>query len=184
MIQETSYSQSSTHSGPAVCDSRQAIHARPDHLDRMVPLSRCLPGIMPPVAPAPNGSFCHQVQQQSATICITGAVDAISMPREDLDPYVFPPVACLGKVTEKLQDHPCSRIILITPGCPNMPWFWVARNVASAKPAQPVDSAVQSDPSQEPVEIESSCLAPRSSAIKEQGFSEAVAAESLNQISL
>ena len=56
-------------------------------------------------------------------------------------------------------------------------------------PAQPFDSTLQSDPSQESVKIESSCQAPRASAIKEQDFSEAVAArieapKSLNQISL
>ena len=52
------------------------------------------------------------------------AVDAFSLSWEDLDPYVFPPTAILGKVVEKLQDYPCNRIILIAPGCPNMPWFW------------------------------------------------------------
>ena len=44
--------------------------------------------------------------------------------------------------------------------------------IMSAQPAQSFYSAVQSDP----VEPESSYLAPRASAIKEQGFSEAVAA--------
>ena len=38
--------------------------------------------------------------------------------------YAFPPVAILGKIVEKLQDHPCHRIILIAPEWPNMPWFW------------------------------------------------------------
>ena len=52
------------------------------------------------------------------------AVDALSLPWEDLDAYAFPPVAILGKVVEKLQDTPCKRIILIAPGWPNMPWFW------------------------------------------------------------
>ena len=37
-------------------------------------------------------------------------------------------------------------------------------------------SAIQSGPPQEPVESELTCLAPRATAIKEQGFSEAVAA--------
>ena len=37
---------------------------------------------------------------------------------------IFPPIAISGKVVEKLQDHPCHRIILIAPGWPNMPWFW------------------------------------------------------------
>ena len=51
------------------------------------------------------------------------AVDALSLPCEDLDAYTFPPAAILGKVVEKLQDSPCKRIILIAPGWPNMPWF-------------------------------------------------------------
>ena len=52
------------------------------------------------------------------------AVDALSLPWEDLDAYAFPPAAILGKVVKKLQDTPCKRIILIAPGWPNMPWFW------------------------------------------------------------
>ena len=46
----------------------------------------------------------------------------------------------------------------------------------SAQHAQPSVSAIQPGPSQEPGEPEPTCLAPRASAIKEQGFSEAVAA--------
>ena len=54
---------------------------------------------------------------------LSWAVNALSLPWEDLDAYAFPSAAILGKVV-KLQDHPCHRIILIAPGCPNMPWFW------------------------------------------------------------
>ena len=46
----------------------------------------------------------------------------------------------------------------------------------SLVPAQPAVSTIQSDSSQESVKIRSGCMAPRASAIKEQGFSEAVAA--------
>ena len=106
------------------------------------------------------------------------AVDALSLSWEDLDPYAFPPAAILGKVVEKLQDYPCNRIILIAPGWPNMPWFWdmVAMSSQNSQHTQPSVSAIQPGPSQEPVESEPTCLAPRASAIKEQGFSEAVAA--------
>ena len=41
-------------------------------------------------------------------------------------------------------------------------------------PAQLADPAIQSDPLQESAKSKSTCLAPRESAIKEQGFSEAV----------
>ena len=51
-------------------------------------------------------------------------VDALSVPWQDLDAYVFPPVAVLGKVVSKLMDQGFHRVILIAPGWPNMPWFW------------------------------------------------------------
>ena len=45
----------------------------------------------------------------------------------------------------------------------------------SAQSAQPVDTTLQSDPSQKSDKPKSPCMAPRATAIKEQGFSEAVA---------
>ena len=45
-----------------------------------------------------------------------------------------------------------------------------------AEPAQSADPAFQPDPTQESVKSKPTCLAPRASAIKEQGYSEAVAA--------
>ena len=102
------------------------------------------------------------------------AVDALSLYWEGLDPYAFPPAAILGKVVEKLQDYPCNRIILFAPGWPNMPWFWDL--VAMSSHTKLSVSTIQPGPSQEPVKSEPAYLAPRASAIKEQGFSEAVAA--------
>ena len=46
----------------------------------------------------------------------------------------------------------------------------------SIVPAQPAHSSILSDSSQESAKSESPCLAPRTLAIKEQGFFEAVAA--------
>ena len=43
---------------------------------------------------------------------------------KDLDLHAFLPVAILGKVLEKFRDYLCTRIILIAPGWPTMPWFW------------------------------------------------------------
>ena len=109
------------------------------------------------------------------------AVDALSLPWEDLDAYAFPQAAILGKVVEKLQDSPCKRIILLAPEWPNMPWFWDLVTKSSQIPlsvqsAQLVDTALESDPSQKSDKSKSPFMAPRASAIKEQGFSEAVAA--------
>ena len=46
----------------------------------------------------------------------------------------------------------------------------------SVQPAQSGVSTIQPDPAQEPVKPEPTCLAPRATAIQEQGISEAVAA--------
>ena len=121
--------QSSIHSRLAG-GSRQAIQAKPDHPNRVVSPSRGLPNNMQQVAPAQNRSVCHEVQQQVASLStvpdpLATAVDALSLPWEDLGACTFPPAAILGKVVEKLQDSPCKRIILIDPGWPNMPWFGI-----------------------------------------------------------
>ena len=73
VYQQTGNPQSSTHPRPAECDSRQAIQTRPNHSHRMVPSPRGLPSHMLPVAPAPSGPVCYQVQQQTSTVCITGS---------------------------------------------------------------------------------------------------------------
>ena len=65
------------------------------------------------------------------------AMDALSLPWEDLDPYMFPPIAILGKVVTKLRDFPCRRIILIAPGSPNMACFWDLVAMSSQIPLKP-----------------------------------------------
>ena len=177
MHQKSSNSQSPTHSRPAECGSRQAIQARPDHPNRVVSPSGGLPSNMQQVALASTRPICHVVQQQVAFVCVTGTRSpAFNLPWEVLDAYTFPPAAIL------LQYSPCKRVILIAPGWPNMPWFLgPSGNVQSyhSEPvllAQPVNSALQSDPSQKSDKPKSPCMAPRATSVKKQGFSEAVAA--------
>ena len=62
--QETGNSQSMSHPRPAERDSRQ---------DGMVPSPRGFQSYMLLVAPAPGGPVCHQVQQQTITVCVTGS---------------------------------------------------------------------------------------------------------------
>ena len=100
------------------------------------------------------------------------AVDALSLPWENLDAYAFPPAAILGKVMERLQDSPCKRIILIAPGWPNMPWFWDLVAMSSQIPLSLPNLPNLTEKSDKP---KSPCMAPRATEIKEQGFSEAVA---------
>ena len=63
-----------------------------------------------------------------------------------------------------------------------MPWFLGPSDHVQSDPTeparlvQPVNTALQSDPSQKSDKPKSPCMAPRATSIKEQGFSEAVAA--------
>ena len=109
------------------------------------------------------------------------AVDALSLSWEDLDPYAFPPAAIWQSGGEapglplQQNNSDCSRVaqhaLVLGPGSNVKP-----DPTVSAQHTQPSVLAIQPGPSQEPVESEPTCLAPRASAIKEQGFSEAVAA--------
>ena len=80
--------------------------------------------------------FNHKLPQFVSPVpdTLAVAVDALTLPWEDLDAYAFPPTAILGKVVEKLLDSPCKRFILIAPGWPNMPWFWDLVTMSSQVP--------------------------------------------------
>ena len=80
--------------------------------------------------------FNHRLPQFISPVpdSLAVAVDALTLPWEDLDAYAFPPTAILGKVVEKLLDSPCKRIIMIAPGWPNMPWFWDLVTMSSQAP--------------------------------------------------
>ena len=70
--QEAGNPQGTSHPRPAERDSRQAIQTWPDYSNRMVSSPRSVPSYMLPVAPATSGPVCHQIQQQTTTVCVTG----------------------------------------------------------------------------------------------------------------
>ena len=80
--------------------------------------------------------FNHKLPQFVSPVpdSLAVAVDALTLPWDDLDVYAFPLTAILGKVVEKLLDSPCKRLILIAPGWPNMPWFWDLVTMSSQVP--------------------------------------------------
>ena len=146
---------SPTHSRPAERGSRQAIQARPDHPNRVVSPSRGLPLNMQQVAPAQNRLICHKVQQQVASVCVTGTGSPGNSSGRAQSAMVgsesihLPTISHIGK----LQDSPCKRIILIAPGWPKMPWFWdlvaMSSQIPLSLPNLPnLLTAIQSDPSQ------------------------------------
>ena len=106
-------------------------------------------------------------------------MDALSLSWEDLDPYAFTPAAILCKVVEKLQDYPCNSIILIVQRVAQHALVLGPSGHVQLDPtvsAQSSDPSVQPDHTQESVKPKPTCLAPTATAIKEQGFSEAVTA--------
>ena len=110
------------------------------------------------------------------------AVDALSLPWEDLDPYAFPPNSHIGQGSGEVAGLPVQQNHSDRPRVAKHALvLGLGSHVQSnptefAQTAQSVDSALQSDSSQESDKSKSPCLAPRASAIKEHGFSEAVEA--------
>ena len=68
----TSDPKSPTYPCPIKCDSRQAIQAKSDHPNRMVPPSGHLSRLVQKMAPATDRPICHEVQQQATSIRTSG----------------------------------------------------------------------------------------------------------------
>ena len=186
VFQETSDPQSSTHTRPAKRDSRQAIQVRPDHSDRVVSPSRGIRGNMQQVAPAPP--VCHQFQQQVASICVSdarspgnssgctqfamGGSGCIRLPTSDN----------LGQSGGEVAGHPMQETYSNCLGVAQQALVLGSGVHVQPDPTLPtpstqlVNTTLQSDSPQESDKSKSPCVAPRTTAIKEQGFSEAVAA--------
>ena len=188
VYQESSDSQGPTYPRPPKRGSGQAIQARPDHPNRVVSPSRGLPGYMQPVTPASNRLICHEVQQQVASICVTStglpghSSRCTQSAMGGSGCLCLPTNGHLGQsggqfARQPLQENhsDCSEVaqhaLVLGSGS-----HVQSNPIEPAHPAKPIDSAIQSDPSQKSDKPESPCMAPRASAIKEQGFSEAVAA--------
>ena len=134
LVYQTQVTLNPTHPQPAI----QAVQARTDHSNKMVPPSRGIQAICSrwqhPQVDLFATRFNNYISVSPVPDPQAWAVDALSLPWEDLDPYAFPPVAILGKVVGKLQDHPCNKLILIAPGWSNMPWFWDLVTMSSQIP--------------------------------------------------
>ena len=188
MYQETSDSQSPAHSRPVECGSGQTIQTRPDHSDRMVSPPGGFSNNMQQVAPASDRPIRHQIKQQATSVSIPSTRFPGYCSRCTQSALGGSGCICLptgshlgqggGEVTGlpmQKNNSDCSGVakhalVLGSSGHvqPNP--------IEPAQPAKSIDTALQSDPSQKSDRAKSPCIAPRASAIKEQGFSEAVAA--------
>ena len=137
------------------------------------------------MAPTSNRPLCNEVQQQASQICVTSARLPVlgsqcTQPAMGGSGPICLPASSHSEhsvVVEKLQDYPCRRIILIAPGWSNIPLFWDLMIMSSQIPLSLPNLLTQSDSTHESVKPKSTCVAPRGSAIKEQRFSEAEAAQ-------
>ena len=143
---------------------------------------------MQQVAPASDRPICHEVQQQVTSVCVTGTGLPASSSGCTQSPMGGPRRLCLptsshlgqsgGEVTRlPLQENHsvCSGLAehaLVLGFSDHVQ----SDTVEPSQHAQPANTALQSDPSQESDKSKSPCMAPRATAIKQQGFSEAVAA--------
>ena len=176
--------QSSTYPRSSKCHSRQTIQTGSDHSNRMVPQSRGIQGNMQPVAQTQVDLFATRYNNKLPQF-ISPVPDLSGGCSQSVLGGTGP--LCLstsghlgqsgGEVTElpvQQNNSDCPRVAqhaLILGSSYNVK----SDPAVSAQHTQLSVSTIQSGPSQEPVEFEPTCLAPRASAIK-QGFSEAVAA--------
>ena len=180
--------QSPTHSRSVECGGGQAIMTGPDHSNRMVPPTRSLSGNLRQLALASNRPICYKIQQETSSICVSstgspsssggctqpplGGARRICLPTDSHLEQSGGETAGYSRYKNHL-DRPgvAQHALVLGSGGHVQPG-----SIEPAQPAQLVDTTIQSDPPQESDKPESPCLAPRASAIKEQGFSEAVAA--------
>ena len=184
----TSDPKSPTYSWPTKCDSRQAIQAEPDHPNRMVPPSGHFPRLVQKMAPASDRPICHEVQQQVTSVCVSSAGHSGSSSGR-----THPAMGgsrCLRLPTDRHIGQSGGEVTRLpvqetNSNCPGVAQHALVLGLSDhvqsgpyqpAQPAQPAHTALQSDPSQKSDKSKSPCLAPRATTIKEQGFSEAVAA--------
>ena len=184
----TSDPKSPTYPWPIKCDSRQAIQAKSDHPNRMVPPSGHFSRLVQKMAPASDRPICHEVQQQVTSVCVSSAGHSGSSSGR-----THPAMGgsgCIRLPTDRHIGQSGGEVTRLPmqethSDCSGMAQHALVLGLSDhvqsgpsqpAQPAQPADTALQSDPSQKSDKSKSPCLVPRATTIKEQGFSEAVAA--------
>ena len=188
VLQQSSNPKSPTHPRPAECGSGQAIQAGPDHANRMVPSSGGFRPNMQQVASTSDRPLCHQVQQKTSSVCIPSA--GHNGHSSGCTQHVLGGPGLLRLSTSSHLGQSVRETAELPLQANHSDRPWVAKHalvlgsgdhvqpnpIEPAHSAQSTDSTLQSDPSQKSDKPKSPCMAPRASAIKEQGFSEAVAA--------
>ena len=187
VFRKASNSESQTHPRPLKCGSGQTFQTGSDHPNRMVPPSRGFSSPVQQVAPASNRSVCYEIQQQIAPVCITSSgphghcSGRTQFVMGEPGRVRLPTDSHIGQSSGEVTGLSISKFDHYCPGVAQHDMvLGSSRNVQSdpitfASASKPADPTLQSGPSQESDKPKSPCMAPRATAIKEQGFSEAVA---------
>ena len=184
---ETHCSKGQTHPRSSECDCGQTVPTGPSHSDGMVPPSG---GIQPPLsnlAPSPGRHVCDQVQLQANQVCVSStrpqclgsgySNSLLGGPGHIcLSPSVVTGQSGQQIVRSSVQESDTDSSVLaqhaVVLGSGRSV---VPDTLLSPKPPRSGDSTVQQGSSQGSSQSQSSRLAPRAKAIKEQGFSSPVA---------
>ena len=154
----------------------------------MVPPPGSLSTTMQTMAPASNRPVCHEVQSQVTSVCLSstghpGCSSGCTYSAMGRSGRIrLPTDRHIGQSGGEATGLPVQETHSDCPGVAQHalvlgPSDHVQSGPSQpAQPAQSANTALQSDPSQKSDKSKSPCLAPRASKIKEQGFSEAVAA--------
>ena len=167
--------------------ARHVIQAGSNHPDRMVAPSGSFSKTVPKMAPAPDRPICHEVQPQVTSICVSGTglpscssgCSHSHLGRSGC--ICIPTDRHIGQSGGEIAGFPVQETHSNCTGLAQHALVLGSSDHVKSDPSQPaqhnqpVDTALQSDPSQKSDKPKSPFLAPRATAIKEQGFSEAVA---------
>ena len=169
------------------CNSRQVVHASSGDPNRVVSFHEGVQSLVLQVGQATDRPLCHQVQQQTAQVCVSGSASS-SMGGRCLESAVVDSGGvCLstslsaGKSSIQ-SDRPrlsqddfdssrlAQHVMVLGPGHPIK-----SGSIDTCTTGGSGDSTLQWDLPPRPSTSESACMAPRASTIQEQGFSDDVA---------
>ena len=105
----------------------QTFQAQPGNPNRVVPLSTGIQSVVLQVGPSSSGLVCDQIQSQTTQFCVTGSGSESlgggrSEPFLGTDERLCIP-SSIPASPSSFETKVVSRMILIAPGWPNMPWF-------------------------------------------------------------
>ena len=176
------------HSRSLECDSGQALQTQSSDPDRVVPVSTGIQSLVFELGPATVRSVRNPVQSQTSQVCLTGSASD-SLGSRNPEPSmgesgylrVSPSLSTQSGGFKSdgsglcQNDPDSSRLaqhaLVLGPG-----QSLSADSFSASFSKGSGESAVQRTVAQEPQQSESACMAPRASAIQEQGFNDKVAA--------